>query len=68
MKKPKLSDYTFQETKTLFDEKVLMILRNHDKKHIVSLNETHRQEMIKNNYNPDNYEDVLSFLVTNNYF
>lgn len=54
--------YTFKKTKTLFDEDAIMILRNRDKQHIVSLTEVHIKHMQKNNYDPNNDEHIMQYL------
>lgn len=66
-RKRKISDYTFQRTTNLFNEEVVMVLRNKDKKHIVSLTEKHRKEMIEYGLNPDDNKQVLVFLNDYNY-
>jgi hypothetical protein len=63
----RVSDYTFENTVDLFDEKVVMVLRNKDKKHIVSLSKQHRIEMIYLHLNPDDKEHVLVYLEKNKY-
>jgi len=63
----KLSEYTFQKTTTLFNDEVVMVLRNKDKKHIVSIGAEHRQIMSDNYYNPDDNEHILTYLKNYNY-
>lgn len=62
MKRPKLKDHTFQEGQNLFKESVVMIFRNSDKQHIVSIGKEHVQEMIDLGYNPAEKDDVLLYL------
>lgn len=63
----KISDYSFQKTSTLFEEEVIMVLRNKDKKHIVSIGAEHRQAMSNDYYNPDDKEHILAYLEKYNY-
>jgi len=62
-----LADYTFQKTTTLFGEEVVMVLRNKDKKHIVSIGAEHRQNMSGDYYNPNDNEHILAYLEKYNY-
>lgn len=62
-----VKDYTFQMTRTLFDEDVIMVLRNKDKKHIVSIGEDHKQAMLNSDYDPENNEEILTYLKKTNY-
>jgi hypothetical protein len=61
--KPK--NFTFEVSETLFGEAVLMVLRNKDKKHIISLTKEHL-ELIGDtdtqkilNYIQNNYKELL---------
>lgn len=62
-----LAEYTFQKTSDLFGNEVVMVLRNKDKKHIVSIGSEHRQAMTDDYYNPDDNEHVLAYLEEYNY-
>lgn len=62
-----LTNYTFQKTTDLFGEEVIMVLRNKDKKHIVSIGAEHRKAMNDNYFNPDNNEHILAYLEEYNY-
>jgi hypothetical protein len=62
-----LADYTFQKTTDLFGNDVIMVLRNKDKKHIVSIGKEHCKAMSNDNYNPDDNEHILTYLEKYNY-
>ena len=62
-----MADYTFQKTTNLFGDEVVMVLRNKDKKHIVSIGLEHRIAMRDDYYDPDNNEHILSYLEEYNY-
>jgi len=61
-RKPKLANFTFQKVDTLFNESVIMVLRNKDKKHIASIGDSHRYEMITEGFNPDDNQSILDYL------
>lgn len=63
----RLNDYTFQMTTDLFGNDVVMVLRNKDKKHIVSIGEEHQKAMTENYYNPNDNEHILVYLEEYNY-
>lgn len=69
MRKRSLSlvNYTFQKTSDLFGNEVIMVLRNKDKEHIISIGKEHRQAMYENHYDPDNNKDILTYLEKHNY-
>lgn len=62
MKRPKVKDYTFQEGKNLFKEDVIMIFRNSDKQHIISIGKEHVKEMIDLGYNYVEKQEILEYL------
>lgn len=63
----KVGDFTFKETTNLFNEKVLMVLRNKDKRYIASLGLEHFEEMICEGYNCEDNEHILQFLEDRKY-
>jgi hypothetical protein len=58
----KMKKYTFQTTRNLFNEEVVMVLRNSDKQHIVSIDAEHRDLMTFNGFNPNDNEEILNYL------
>jgi hypothetical protein len=63
----KARGYSFKKTTNLFNETVIMVLRNKDKKHLASLGDEHVKEMLNNGLNPDNGKDIINYLVKFNY-
>lgn len=62
MKRPKVKDYTFEEGKNLFGENVVMVFRNKDKQHIISIGMEHIHEMINLGYNNNEKKEILEYL------
>jgi len=66
-RKAKIAQFTFQKVTTLFNEEVVMVLRNKDKKHIASIDASHRHEMVTEGFNPDDNQSILDYLSQWNY-
>lgn len=60
--KKKVDDYTFINTTNLFGEDVVMVLRNRDKKHIVSIGENHVKDMMDKGYCPYDSFSIITYL------
>lgn len=67
MKKLSIADYSFTKTNNLWGSPVIMVLRNRDKKHILSLGNEHFDHMAEVGLNHENKEDILKYLHTHNY-
>ena len=65
MKNPKIKDYTFTKGKNLFNEDVIIINRNSDKKHIISIGIEHVSDMTEKGYDQNNKLEVLKYLQRN---
>lgn len=67
MRKPSVKDYTFTKTNNLWGSPVIMVLRNKDKKNILSLGNEHFDHMADEGLNHENYEHILIYLQEHNY-
>lgn len=67
MKKLNTKELTFTNETNLFGATVTMVLRNKDKKHIISLGQEHVDQMTYEGLNHENKNHILIYLQTHNY-
>jgi hypothetical protein len=67
MRKPSVKDFTFTNQVNLFGSPVTMVLRNKDKKHILSLGNEHFDHMATEGLNYENKDHILIYLQEHNY-
>jgi hypothetical protein len=65
MGKLKVNDFTFTKDINIFGDPVLMVLRNKDKKHIISIGHEHIPMMEYQGYDPNDHQQVLNFIERN---
>lgn len=56
------SKFTFKKDRNLFDQEVLMVFSNLNKKLIVSIGEEHIKQMIDNGYDPDDEQAIVKYI------
>jgi hypothetical protein len=62
MKQLNPNDFTFTKEQNLFNQPVLAVYRNKDKKHIISIGKEHLPLMNMYGYNPEDHQQVLDFI------